>query len=231
MNKRQLVSILTASVAIILGASGCYTKFATPRREYQPSKELMVVDSTGDTVRVITKTDTVRTSEQEICIWERDIAGFPRLRCFQSRHSHGYYLYSNVPWWYRAHPHVYDYGYCPPNYYYDFHRGTCRYIWSSSPPGGGRQPSQPRVSDPPARRPRVQGLEDAEPTPSGSSNQTGASAPSPAPLAPSQSKSSSPSVVGDSRGTASESKDSSDSADSQKSEESKPEMRRNPRRF
>jgi hypothetical protein len=93
----------------------------------------MVVDSTGDTVKVITKVDTIIQKENEVCVWERDLMGYPQLRCYKTNYPRSWMLYNNTPWWYRNDPFWYDYNRCPRYYYYDPSCGCCKYMPNNTP--------------------------------------------------------------------------------------------------
>ena len=129
------------SVFCLSVLSGCYTQLST-LDNYQPAPEMeTVVDSTGDSVKVIKQIDTVETRERQTCVWERDLLGYPKLRCYTSNYPRNWLFYNNSPWWYRNDPYWYDYRQCPRYYYYDSDCGCCRYYtgrrgYYSS--GGGR---------------------------------------------------------------------------------------------
>ncbi|MFP4163369.1 MAG: hypothetical protein ACLFQB_03850 [Chitinispirillaceae bacterium] len=144
-------------VLLVLGMalSGCYTKFASPSRDVLPEKK---------TTQGKQELDTIVTREREICVWERDMFGYPELRCYKTNYSWNWYDFNNTPWWYRDDPHWYDHRRCPPYYYYDPSSGTCRYGGSDyAPPsnGGGeneklpsKRRSQSRSEEIPAPEPK-----------------------------------------------------------------------------
>lgn len=107
--------------------SGCYTQFATTERKPIPEVVDTIIDSTGDTVKVIQRTDTIFQKEEEICVWERDLMGYPRLNCYKSYYPRDWFMYNHSPWWYRNDPYWYDYDRCPRYYYYDYSCGCCKY--------------------------------------------------------------------------------------------------------
>jgi|GEM_PF-3196451 len=82
--------------------SGCYTQFLMVDQTPSKADEVsFVVDSaTGDTVRIIKQTDTVYTRDHQTCIWERDLMGYPRLRCYDSYYPSHWFYYNYSPWWY-----------------------------------------------------------------------------------------------------------------------------------
>jgi hypothetical protein len=101
---------ITALCSLLLSAAGCYTRFA----EFEP-------------VSVSAAADTIAPQDSEICIWERDLTGYPRLRCYPSYYPRQWYLYNYSPWWYHNSSHLYNSEKCPPYYYYDDNCGCCRY--------------------------------------------------------------------------------------------------------
>lgn len=111
---------------IFLIFAGCYTQFAVVDKAV-PETIKTVVDSAGDTVKVIERTDTVLQKENEVCVWERDLMGYPRLRCYKSFYPRDWVVYNNTPWWYRNDPFWGDFDRCPRYYYYDTDCGCCRY--------------------------------------------------------------------------------------------------------
>jgi hypothetical protein len=106
--------------------AGCYTQFAVVDKAV-PETIKTVVDSTGDTVKVIERTDTVLQKDNQVCVWERDLMGYPRLRCYRSFYPQDWFAYNNTPWWYRNDPFWGDFDRCPRYYYYDLDCGCCRY--------------------------------------------------------------------------------------------------------
>jgi ABC-type Fe3+-hydroxamate transport system substrate-binding protein len=82
--------------------SGCYTQFATLDRYQQAPaqpKEEIIVDSTGDTVKVVREKDTVLITDRRVSYWERDMFGRPRLRVYNNYYDTDWYSYSYRPWW------------------------------------------------------------------------------------------------------------------------------------
>ncbi|MFW5785532.1 MAG: hypothetical protein ACOCW1_05035 [Chitinispirillaceae bacterium] len=134
MRKIRAASGVLLMVVLSITLSGCYTKFASYDNEVLPEEE-------GS--REKEQVDTIVTREREICVWERDMFGYPELRCYQTNYSWSWYDFNNTPWWYRDNPNWYDHRRCPPYYYYDSYTGTCRYGGSDySPPsdeGGDRE--------------------------------------------------------------------------------------------
>jgi len=98
------------AAALVLSATGCYTRFA----EFEP-------------VSAKAAADTVKTADTETCIWERDLTGYPRLRCYPAHYPRQWYMYNYSPWWYHNSQHLYSAEKCPPYYYFDNNCGCCRY--------------------------------------------------------------------------------------------------------
>jgi hypothetical protein len=111
---------------ILLVSAGCYTQFAVVDKTL-PETIKTVIDSTGDTVKVIERTDTVFQKEHEVCVWERDLMGYPHLRCYKTFYPRDWFVYRNTPWWYRNDPFWSDFDRCPRYYYFDPDCGCCRY--------------------------------------------------------------------------------------------------------
>ena len=128
MKQSVLLTVLAAGTVFL---TGCYTQLTTIDRTPppQPKEEVeWVVDSaTGDTVKVVRQVDTIQTEDHQTCIWERDLMGYPHLRCYDSFYPRDWFYYNNSPWWYRNDPYWYDYSRCPRYYYYDPSCGCCRY--------------------------------------------------------------------------------------------------------
>jgi len=109
--------------------TGCYTQLMVVDQSPPPAEtEEWVIDSaTGDTVKVIRQVDTIEVDDGRTCVWERDLMGYPRLRCYDSYYPSSWYYSNYSPWWYRNDPYYYDYRRCPRYYYYDPSCGCCRY--------------------------------------------------------------------------------------------------------
>ncbi len=122
MYSRGLV-LLVAGLFMI---TGCYTQFVTNQRISSEEVSVVIDSITGDTVKVINRIDTVMQKEREVCVWERDLMGYPRLRCYKSYYPRDWYVYNNTPWWYND-PFWGDYDRCPRSYYYDPGCGCCKY--------------------------------------------------------------------------------------------------------
>jgi hypothetical protein len=149
------------AAALIGGAllfSGCYTQFSTLDRSVEakaaPQPEILV-DSTGDTMKVVREKDTVTVTNNEVCYWENDLFGRPQLRCYRSFYGNDWYRYSNRPWWYDNSFYSSYYGdyYYPYNsynypfshdywYYNDYYRHR-NYRDDDYSSGGGRQAPAP----------------------------------------------------------------------------------------
>ncbi len=164
---KKLIAVFLVLVPVIF--SGCYTKFATVNDQIVPQPK----DESRQG-----QVDTIVTKEREICVWERDIFGYPELRCYNSYYSHNWYDFNNTPWWYRNSPYWYDYRRCPPYYYYDQLSGTCRYRGTSyNPPpssGGSDTVTRGDLPDRPHSRTRSEVIPPAD---AKDSNVAGSSAP------------------------------------------------------
>lgn len=94
---------------------GCYTRFAT-------------VENVSPTPEQAEKApDTLNPADDETCVWERDLMGFPYLRCYKGYYPADWYRYNFSPWWYHGDAHRYSGNRCPDYYYYDNTCGCCRY--------------------------------------------------------------------------------------------------------
>ncbi len=129
MYLKKAKKLIVSGVFLLVG--GCYTQFGSLNQSNQDTGSVpdtsIVVDSTGDTVKVVHKTDTVLQKEHEICVWERDLLGYPRLNCYKTYYPRNWFIYNNTPWWYRNDAFWDDYGRCPRYHYYDPSCGCCRY--------------------------------------------------------------------------------------------------------
>jgi len=120
------IKTFSLTLLALVMLSGCYTRFGSIE---QPGDHLIaegadsLIDSTSSGARV----DTIIYKEKEICIWERDFAGMPYLRCFSSYYPRDWYFYNNSPWWFRNSAYWYDYKRCPRYYNFDPDCGCCRY--------------------------------------------------------------------------------------------------------
>ncbi len=123
MYSRGLV-LLVAGLFVI---TGCYTQFVTNQRISSENVTAVIDSTTGDTVKVINRIDTIVQKEREVCVWERDLMGYPRLRCYKSYYPRDWYVYNNTPWWYNNDPFWGDYDRCPRSYYYDPDCGCCKF--------------------------------------------------------------------------------------------------------
>ncbi|HUI92245.1 MAG TPA: hypothetical protein VLX68_08365 [Chitinivibrionales bacterium] len=136
--------------------SGCYTQFAAiPRNVAYVSPP----DTSGENDSMQSRLqDTLRTSNDQVCYWTRDLTGQPVLRCYDTYYGRDWYRYNNYPWWSASDPYFYGsynyYGWdqqCPAYYYYDYSCGACRYYrdyngtarswWWNSPGYSGPSPS------------------------------------------------------------------------------------------
>ncbi|MBD3391795.1 MAG: hypothetical protein GF418_07025 [Chitinivibrionales bacterium] len=151
----RYVQLALVFVAGNLLLAGCYTRFATlDRPATLPAEQTeTVVDSSGDTVKVVRQVDTVEIRDREVCYWERDLFGRPRLRCYDTYYDDDWYYYHDYPWWYTDYSRYSRYNcHCPYHLHYHPH---CRYCWEycnayyrhgyygSGSSGGPAQPSTP----------------------------------------------------------------------------------------
>ena len=120
------IKIFSLTLLAMVMLNGCYTRLGSFDQlgdSYIVEGADSLIDSTSPGARV----DTIIHREKEICVWERDFTGMPRLRCFPSYYNSDWYFYNNSPWWFRTSSYWYDYKRCPRYYYFDPHCGCCRY--------------------------------------------------------------------------------------------------------
>ncbi|NLG19216.1 MAG: hypothetical protein GX556_17975 [Fibrobacter sp.] len=163
MNYRSFgVVILTA---FLLG--GCYTQlssldsFDETQGNTPEVSDSAAADNDG-------RVDTVVVRDRETCIWERNLLGYPQLRCYKSNYHRDWFYYTRSPWWYRNDPYWYDYNRCPRYYFYDRDCGCCRYYNGSFYPynRGSSGGSSTTITPGASPRDRSRGL------PSGSATET-----------------------------------------------------------
>jgi hypothetical protein len=117
---------LLVFVAIAGFMTGCYTRFATiEERSITPDSRTANTGSAGS--GVADSLDTLKKADDETCVWERDLMGFPYLRCYKGYYPREWYRNNFSPWWYQTDAHLYDRSRCPAYYYYDKSCGCCRY--------------------------------------------------------------------------------------------------------
>jgi hypothetical protein len=150
-NSKKLLTLLpilpVLCCAFLLG--GCYTKLASYQNETMAASGGECADC-GDEAPV--------NNRREVCVWERDIFGFPEMRCYTTNYSSSWMYFHSTPWWYRSNYRWYDSRGCPPHYYYDRGSGICRYYGASTYPsggGGGGGGSASTQQLPPRRNSRV----------------------------------------------------------------------------
>jgi len=130
-NSKKALILLTAALCLFL-LSGCYTRLMTYQGE--------VTEGGSNSGCTDCREEVPYTGSQRVCVWERDLFGYPELRCYYTGYASSWLYFHNTPWWYRS-----SYGWrdtrgCPPYYYYDRSTGTCRYYGGSYPgpnPGTG----------------------------------------------------------------------------------------------
>lgn len=104
-------------------AAGCYTRLATvgPPPGTGGGGEGVIADSGA------APPETVTIKDREVCYWERDFFGRPRLRCYESYYNDDWHHFHDYPWWYRGRSYYRDYDcHCP--YHISYHP-TCRLCW------------------------------------------------------------------------------------------------------
>jgi len=181
MHVKKLL-VLVAALSCALFSAGCYTKFMGYQGEVLAGR-----DSTGAGADCGECLEVAPASDRrEVCVWERDMFGYPDLRCYNTNYSSTWVYFHNTPWWYRDSYSWYDTRGCPPYYYYDRISGFCRYYdnGASSYPrrhsgrggGGGGTYNEP----PPRRNSRIA----LPPTGTSASVQTETPAPSSSGLPP-----------------------------------------------
>jgi len=190
-NSMKQLSLFAITAVLGLLSIGCYTQFklvdqTPPPAAAAPQEEWVVDSATGDTVKVIKQTDTIQENNSQTCVWERDLMGYPYLRCYDSFYPRDWFWYNNSPWWYRNDPYWYDYNRCPRYYFYDPSCGCCRYTGTSYYDGGHRYPSYhhggsgetksgPAIPGGSSIPPRTRGIPDprgSKPVPSSSAPQS-----------------------------------------------------------
>ena len=171
MKQAVFFTLLTAGTVFL---TGCYTQLTTidrtPPPEPREDVQWVIDTATGDTVKVVRQVDTIHTEDHQTCIWERDLMGYPHLRCYDSFYPRDWFYYNNSPWWYRNDPYWYDYDRCPRYYYYDPSCGCCRYTADFYHSGRGRghygrdgiqiEKTEPSGPSGTSTSPRVRGIPD-----------------------------------------------------------------------
>lgn len=138
MNQKKNFVLLSLGLLF----TGCYTQFSTiqtnyPDQQYNQTEADTLKSTDSSKARV----DTVVTKDREVCVWERDLLGYPELRCYESNYSNYWYDYNYTPWWYRNDPYWSGYNrhhryYYHNPYYNDYHGGGGGGSSSSSGNGG-----------------------------------------------------------------------------------------------
>ena len=156
--KKLFILLPVLFCALLCG--GCYTQFMTYQGEVLAGRDSTGANC-GDCREVAPASD-----RREICVWERDMFGYPDLRCYNTNYSSSWVYFHNTPWWYRDSYGWYDTRGCPPYYYFDRISGICRYYSNTGYPpgnpgtgggGGGGIYNEPpqrrssRIAQPPVR--------------------------------------------------------------------------------
>jgi hypothetical protein len=126
-----------ALLVLALFLNGCYTQFAVIRDQVPVQRVSYQIDSTGDTVKVITEVDTVTKIKN--CYWVRNYWGQPEYRCdgdngyysANDYYNSSWYNYNDQPWWYRS------YSYSDGAFYSSSYYGHNNYNGGSWSGGGG----------------------------------------------------------------------------------------------
>jgi hypothetical protein len=184
--KKMLISL--AAVFCALLPAGCYTKIASFQNETMPTSASAAGSGCDDC-----RDEAPVSGRREICVWERDIFGWPEMRCYTTNYASSWMYFHNTPWWYRNNYGWYDTRGCPAYYYYDRVSGICRYYGGSYYPpsnsgggGGGNAANAPSVPRRSSRAGPEESIPVQEPAASGGPMFTGSTrqlspAPSPAP--------------------------------------------------
>jgi hypothetical protein len=107
---------------------GCYTRFAqVDWQSVTPDDRPSAANTASGSSEKAGPVDTLKTDGNETCVWERDLMGFPYLRCYKGFYPREWYRNNFTPWWYQTDAYFYDRGRCPEYYYYDENCGCCRY--------------------------------------------------------------------------------------------------------
>ena len=123
--------LLTLSAALLCAFlfGGCYTQMMAYQGEATQGR-----DNRGDECHDCRDQVPVSSSRREICVWERDIFGYPELRCYNTNYHSSWMYFHSTPWWYRSNFGWRDTRGCPPHYYYDRYAGICRLYGHTYPP-------------------------------------------------------------------------------------------------
>jgi len=133
--KKILIPLM--ALVCTLFFTGCYTKLMSYQGETLPGR------SGGSGCAECSDEVAPTADRREICVWERDIFGYPEMRCYNTFYHSSWIYFHNTPWWYRNSYSWYDTRGCPPHYYFDRISGMCRLIGPSRYPpandgmGGG----------------------------------------------------------------------------------------------
>ncbi|MDR2577920.1 MAG: hypothetical protein LBC70_03780 [Chitinispirillales bacterium] len=150
LKKNPFIPLLALLCAFFFG--GCYTQLMSYQGETMHSGRSSNLYA-GDCADGGCPQE-VPPNRREVCVWERDIFGFPDLRCYNTNYSSAWIYFHNTPWWYRDTYGWHDYRGCPPYYYYDRIAGICRYHDHRHPHPPRPNPGRPdgRDDQPPPRR-------------------------------------------------------------------------------
>jgi hypothetical protein len=115
----KILLILSTALLCVFLLAGCYTKLMTYQGEVMPGRE-------GGDCADCAEQVPANHARREVCVWERDIFGYPEMRCYNTNYHSSWMYFHSTPWWYRNSFGWYDTRGCPPNYYYDRFSGICR---------------------------------------------------------------------------------------------------------
>jgi hypothetical protein len=157
--------ILSAALVCALSFTGCYTQLMSYQGQSMHGRP-----SDGNACADCQEEVPFANTRREVCVWQRDIFGYPELRCYNTAYHSSWVYFHNTPWWYRSSFGWHDSRGCPPHYYFDRFTGMCRLIGPSRYPpanpgssGGGSGQGQPRPPRPQVRSIPSEHAETVEP--------------------------------------------------------------------
>jgi hypothetical protein len=107
--------------------AGCYTRLAQDQGEATSSQSYSSrCENCSEEVPFV--------NNYQVCVWERNIFGYPEQRCYYTGYSSSWLYFHNTPWWYRSSYSWYDTRGCPPYYYHDRTSRSCRYYYDYGKP-------------------------------------------------------------------------------------------------
>ncbi|MDR3013727.1 MAG: hypothetical protein LBU70_11080 [Chitinispirillales bacterium] len=127
--KTPIPLILAMALLCVFLFADCYTQLMTYQGETLGAHPRRVARDCSDCEDVAPS-----AAWREVCVWERDIFGYPEMRCYNTNHHSAWVYFHNTPWWYRNHFSWHNSRGCPPYYFYDRITGICRYYTTYYPP-------------------------------------------------------------------------------------------------